>query len=184
MIKSFKLFENKIDINKRIVLTGSPGTGKSSIVDKLEELGYNVIQESARYLIEYYQKYEPEHLPWNDRDYFQKAVENKSIDNFNRNKSGFFDRSIVDEIGFRTFYKSTIPKDLTNRCLEYRYNKVFIFRPWEKIFKNDSVRTETFQQTIDLDKCIIDGYKDFGYNPIDVIKGSIEDRVKFILENI
>jgi predicted ATPase len=181
MILKFKLFESVISINKRIILTGAPGTGKSSIVDRLEELGYNVIQESARELIEYYQKYEHEHLPWNNREYFQKAVEDKNIDNYLKNKSGFFDRSIVDEIAFSVYYKSKISKELTNRCMEYRYDKVFIFKPWEKIFRNDSVRNETFRQCVELDKCLMDSYSDFGYKPIEVIRGSIGERIEFIL---
>ena len=42
----------------------------------------------------------------------------------------------------------------------------------------------TFEQCIGLDKSITNSYLDFGYNPIEVVRGSIDDRVDFILENI
>jgi predicted ATPase len=40
----------------RIVLTGGPGAGKTSIIDLLSEKGFNIIPEPARTLIEDYEK--------------------------------------------------------------------------------------------------------------------------------
>lgn len=186
-VKSFYLFESHhrdTKLFERIVITGAPGTGKSSVTDELLKIGYDVIEEPARVLIKDYQKNAPQNLPWNNRDFFQKAVEDLCIENYNNNRVGFFDRSLVDEIGFRLHYKMDIPEDLLNKCKKYRYDKVFIFPPWKEIFKNDEVRKETFEQSVQINDSLIEGYEMVGYHPIEVPKLPIEKRISFILDNI
>lgn len=189
IFKNLKTFENysSLNIDKRIVLTGSPGTGKSSVIDMLKQMSsiqYNIIEEPARELIEYLQIYDKENLPWNNRENFQKLVEKKNIENYKNNKSGFFDRSIVDELGFRSYYGIEIPTYLIDYCQKYRYDKVFIFPPWLEIFKNDNVRKETFSETVELDKHISKYYKEMKYELIVVPKVSVKERIEFILNHI
>ena len=40
----------------KIVITGGPGTGKTSIINKLESLGHHVFHESSREIIRKYKK--------------------------------------------------------------------------------------------------------------------------------
>jgi predicted ATPase len=182
-IKKFENFTIENEIG-RIVLTGAPGTGKSSVCEELERRGYKIIEEPARTLIEYLRKNDPKSLPSNDRNKFQELVEEKNVDNFLENKSGFFDRSLVDEIGFRSFYNRDIPDRLIEDCNKYRYDFVFIFPPWKEIFKNDSVRRETYQETSDLHHEIYKSYKSVGYSPIEMPKSDVNSRVDFILKKI
>lgn len=170
--------------SKRIVLTGSPGTGKSSVIERLSEIGYKVIPEAARELIEKYVEHNIDCLPWSNRDCFQKNVELKEIENFKNNTYGFFDRSVIDEPAFRLFYGYDVPSDLDTACKIHRYDTVFVFRPWKQIFVNNDYRKITFDEIIGLDEYIVGQYKKYGYNPIDVIKGTIDERVEFIINNI
>ena len=43
----------------RIVLTGPPGAGKTSVIEKIEAKGYSIVPEPARTLIEYYKIHSP-----------------------------------------------------------------------------------------------------------------------------
>ena len=56
--------------------------------------------------------------------------------------------------------------------------------PFEEIYKNDSERIETFEEASAIYDYIYDAYKMLGYEPIIVEKDTIENRVKFIINNI
>ena len=40
----------------KIVITGGPGTGKTSIINKLKDIGHTVFHESSREIIQKYKK--------------------------------------------------------------------------------------------------------------------------------
>jgi len=126
----------------------------------------------AKELIKHYKETNPDCLPWKNRQCFQDSVKIKNIENFNENSYGFFDRSIVDEHGFRSYYGLNIPDNLKRICEDYRYDKVFIFKPWKQIFINNEYRKITFDECVELDKHIIKEYKKFNYEPIEIINSS------------
>lgn len=172
------------DIDIRVVLTGTACTGKTSVTDELKRLGYHIIEEPARILIEHFQENDPSKLPWNNRHIFQKEVETMCIENHANNESGFFDRSLVDELGYRKHYGVDIPKEFYNKILEIRYDKVFFFPPWREIYKKDKVRVEDLDLAEAISKSIYEGYGIAKYDVIVMPKISVEERVKFILDNI
>jgi len=183
-MKHIKTYENLYNYDMRIVLTGVPGTGKSSVADKLSELGYEVIVEAARELIEEFEVASPERLPWNNHDLFVQSIEDKNVKNYKQNSNGFFDRSIVDLAGFLSKMNIEITDDLKRYCSTLRYDKVFIFKPWREIYTTDSARRETFEDCLELDKHLVMQYNLYGYKPIEVINSSVDDRVQFILDNL
>ena len=171
----------------RIVLTGGPGSGKTSVIENLSDMGYNIVPEPARTLIEHYRIHSPELLPSiskENRVAFAKAIEDISIKNYQDNSVGFFDRSIIDEIGYRLRYNVEISTDLRKASKEFRYNTVFIFPFWAEIFKNDDVRHESAEEAKIIYEYLYSAYIKYGYSPIIVPKMNIKDRSNFILENI
>ena len=66
----------------RIVLTGGPGAGKTSVIEELERIGHKIVAEPARTLIEHYKIHSPELLPAlsrENRKLFQIAIENTTV---------------------------------------------------------------------------------------------------------
>ena len=199
MITDYTLFLESKRLG-RIVLTGAPGTGKTSVIEKLYESKHHIIREPARELLKklkssdekWYDNLQTNPIvksllhiiPNDNREAFQQMVEKQNVFNYTKNKNGFFDRSLVDEIGFRNFYKKEPNQKLIDNCNKLRYDKVFFFNPWKEIFVNDSERKETFEQSVEISKCLVDGYKDFGYKLIMMPNLSVEERIKFILDNI
>lgn len=165
----------------RIVLTGPSGSGKSAVCNELEKLRHKVVEEPARTLILYFKKYRPEYLPWNNREKFQKSVEERTINDWLENTDGFFDRSLVDEIAFRKYYNMDTTKTY-EVCKTHRYDLVFMFPPWKEIYVNDEARVESFETSSDIYNHLVDAYKTTGYDVINVPKVSIKERVNFILE--
>ena len=98
--------ENKL-IRERIVLTGAPGTGKTSVLGGLGNLGYNIIEEPARHLLlklkredkKWWENLQTNKIvkqmlniiPSDDREIFQQLVEKQNIINWELNKYGYFD---------------------------------------------------------------------------------------------
>lgn len=172
---------------KRIVLTGGPGAGKTSVINILANKGFNIVPEPARTLIEDYEMNSPHlhpKLSKENRILFQKAIENITIKDWFDNKSGFFDRSILDEIGYRNRYGITINEELNLAAKNYRYDVVFIFPFWKEIYKNDDVRHETSEEAQIVGEFLHKAYNNYGYNPIIVPKIDADKRVEFILNNI
>ncbi len=170
-------------MNKKYVLTGVAGSGKSTIINELRKLGYPVTDEAARQLIMRLQDEDPSLLPWNNRLAFQELAENLQFDNYNQ-FSGFFDRSIIDEIAYRRFNDVDVPTHLIAMCNHCRHDEIFIFPPFKEIYSSDNVRVDTFEESASMYPYLLEGYEMFGYKPIVVEKDSIENRIEFILNNI
>jgi len=171
----------------RIVLTGGPGSGKTSVIENLSDMGYKIFPEPARTLIDHYKLHSPELLPAiskENRVAFAKAIEDISIKSYLENTVGFYDRSILDEIGYRMRYNVEISSELEKAAKELRYTTVFIFPFWPEIFKNDDVRHETADEAKIIYEYLHSAYTKYGYSPIIVPKMNIKDRTNFILENI
>jgi len=56
--------------------------------------------------------------------------------------------------------------------------------PWQDIFKSDNERYENFDEAIQIHKHLLDTYKRFGYQLIDVPFGSVKYRADFVLESL
>ena len=168
----------------KIVFSGVAGSGKSSVIDRLSESGYKVVEESARKLIKYYQEFDESKLPWNDMDFFQKEVTGDQLNNYVKNYDCFFDRGLVDDVAYKLYMGKDVPNYLSDACKFYKYDTVFLFPFWEEIYKQDSERVETPKEAEKLFDYLIKAYKLFGYNPIVVPKVSIEERVEFVLNKI
>ena len=171
----------------RIVFTGGPGSGKSTIINELEKLGYKIIAEPARDLITHYEKHSPElhpKLSKENRKRFQKAIESKNYKDFEENEYGFFDRSALDEVGYRDRFKIEISDELDKFCKNNRYDMVFFFPFWKEIYINDSIRHEKPAEAERVGKHILNAYIKYGYDPYIVPKMHIKYRLDYILNNI
>jgi predicted ATPase len=167
----------------RYVITGGPGSGKSSLLRELSVGNHsNFVPEIARDLFKILNKYEPEKLK--DRAFVQNYIETTHIKNWVENPFGIFDRGLPDEIGYRKFFGEPISENLKKNCRNLRYDKVFFLPFWEEIFINDEQRKETLEQAKTLEMLISLAYEDVGYELIIVPKISVYDRVSFVNDAI
>lgn len=172
---------------QRIILTGAPGTGKTTILHLLEKQGYDVLPEMARALIKEQQALETEILPWKNHKAFGEELFRRQVAQFHQAKNGlttFYDRGIPDNLGY-------LRRDgLQNKALEkeaesYRYfPKVFLTPPWEDIYNQDDERWEDFELMLQIHEALVDIYQHFDYQLIEVPRISPEQRLDFILQSI
>jgi predicted ATPase len=58
---------------------------------------------------------------------------------------------------------------------------VFIFPPWEAIYRTDDARWEPFETAVKVHESLVSTYSSLGYELIEVPRKSVEERVEFIL---
>ncbi len=144
--------------SRKIVFTGGPGFGKSTVLELLSSKGYIGIPDVPRELIVDQQTIENGVLPQNDFTGFARLV---------------LDRMKIRYLQF--------PDDFREAIREFSYSQpVFIFPAWKELYGVDNVRYETYEQARDIGELIRESYKSAGYRIIDVTPGTVTERIDFI----
>ncbi|MFM7024137.1 MAG: AAA family ATPase [Flavobacteriales bacterium] len=172
---------------QRIIITGGPGTGKTTILNQLQSKGYNTFEEVARIVIKEELIAGSDALPWKNLDAFSKKVLPLQIINHSKALSGlnFYDRGIPDIAAYQLHSNQSVFKELEEAIALHRYhNDVFITPPWKEIYLNDNERKETFEKACEIHFRLSETYANFGYRLIEVPQLTTEERVKFILDHL
>ena len=175
-------------INKKVVITGGPGTGKTSVINKLIDNGYKCYDEGSRDIISKInlkgKTFKSDPLMFSDSLY--KARVKDYIDSqkkeYNTN-TVFFDRGIHDILAYLRYVKKN-NKHWEDLILKYQYDLVFVFPPWKEIYTKDNERKEDFKESKELNSEIIKVYKESDSDIIEIPKMSIEERVNFIINHL
>ncbi len=174
--------------NQRYIITGGPGFGKTTIINRLEELGHEVCHENSREIIKEQLDSGGNILPWNDVIKFTEIVVEKRIQTYNEIPKGinvFFDRGIPDALAFLYRQELEVKEHLRQAARDYKYNTiVFVTPPWHTIFKNDNERRETFAESSLIHSFITQTYANLGYKLVDIPPGELDKRVEFVLNYI
>lgn len=150
------------------MLTGGPGSGKNTVIEELRRRGYHCVDEVGRQIIKEQVDVGGNALPWGNKRRFRDLMQERSIETYEsvREVSGpvFFDRGMPDLVGYSNLEGIPIGEDLkravdSNRC----NSKVFIFPPWERVYKNDTERKQSFEIAIATYEAMVKAYSDIGY---------------------
>ena len=96
----------------------------------------------------------------------------------------FIDRGIPDVLAYMHYIGDSYPATFDTACREHLYSKIFILPPWEEIYISDEARYENFEQAKLINKHLIETYRNYGYELIEVPKDTMDNRILFILEEI
>ncbi|WMI70093.1 ATP-binding protein [Mangrovimonas sp. YM274] len=171
---------------KRIVITGGPGTGKSSIIEDLKQRGYNCFDEISRQVTLEARKKGIEQLFLTEPLKFSEMLLEGRVKQFldakhQEEKAVFYDRGIPDVLAYMDYIGDQYPVSFVDMCERHTYNHVFVLAPWQEIFQSDSERYENFEQAVNIHKHLVATYASYGYHLHDVPFGSVSNRTDFIL---
>ncbi|MEP7454712.1 AAA family ATPase [Phyllobacterium sp. SB3] len=177
-------------LNERfVVLTGGPGSGKTTIINELNRRGYTSSVEAGRGIIQQHVSIEGPALPWNDPALFAELMLSWELRSYEmaRENEGivFFDRGVPDITGYLRLSNISVPSHMSAAADHYRYNPlVFILPPWEEIFEQDTERKQTLDEAAQTYHAMVKAYDDYGYDLIEVPRLTPEKRGDFILEHL
>ena len=173
--------------NNFYVITGGPGGGKTSLLEKLESKGYRYVPETARQIIK--DRLAKGLTPRPDPTTFAQEIFNTDWTNFisNSNLTSplFFDRSFMDSACQLFECDSIAHSKIQDTYLQNRFNnKVFFTPPWQEIYRTDTERDQSFEESIEVYERLDKWYRNHGYEIIVLPKDTIENRTDFVLRNV
>ena len=171
----------------KYVLTGGPGTGKSTLLEELARRGYQTVPEAARQIIKEEMPKERPVLPWTDLSEFQEKVLQRQLDLESKISAGlvFLDRGLLDSIAYCREGDISLPETLKQivekERHQRRYAGIFIldFLP---SYVADGVRREEQEEAEDLHFQIGAVYEELYYQCWHVPVLSPAKRAQFILK--
>ena len=172
---------------KTIVITGGPGSGKTSLINELTKRGFTCFEEISRQIILKAREDGIEQLFLTDPLQFSQLLLDSRVKQYSdalesNNEFVFLDRGIPDITAYMEFKGDTYPEHFTESCENHKYDSTFILAPWQEIFTTDSERYENFDQAIEIHEKLLESYSKYGYNLRDVPFGSIESRADYIID--
>lgn len=175
---------------KRIILTGGPGTGKTTIISTLKKRGYTCFPEISREIILEAQKTRNiDQLFLTHPDEFNEKLLAGRIQQFNDcsqqdTQHVFIDRALPDIVAYNDYIDVASSNKVLQAVNEYRYDFVFVFPPWDSIYKNDNERYESFEEAQKIHESLKTTYTKLGYEVCEVPIGNVVDRANYILNVI
>jgi predicted ATPase len=172
-----------------VVITGGPGSGKSTLIAALANAGYGRTIEAGRAIIQQQLAIDGPALPhkdpaafaelmlaWEMRSYHEAALLPGIV---------FFDRGVPDVEGYLQLMQLPIPQHVSNAVQRYRYNRrVFIAPPWPEIFTQDAERKQSFDEAVRTCEALARTYRNHGYELMTLPQASVDERARFVLGRI
>ena len=182
-----------VNFERFIVISGGPGSGKSTLIDELEQKGFSRSIEAGRAIIKQQMSIDGPALPWRKESQYQYLFaelmlswEQHSL-LLAEQTAGlvFFDRSIIDVIGYLNLRGLPVPAHMEAAAQMNQYNRtVFLAPPWKEIFAHDTERKQDFDEAVRTFNAMEKTYRSFGYEIALLPLASVEKRASFILDRL
>jgi predicted ATPase len=168
----------------RIVVTGAPSGGKTTLLLALQARGYTIVGDTPRGIIR--ERRRRGLSPRPDPLEFARETLRIDIDNYDRHSTDpnhvFFERGVLDALCGIDHVTPLSESEFATSLAQYRYfSKVFVLPPWRAIYVNDAERDHTFEHAQRVDRITQDWYRRCGYRVVEVPIGTVDERCEFVL---
>ena len=176
--------------NKKIVISGGPGSGKTTLVNLLRNRGYKWVDEFSRTLIENAQKKGENNIFNTQPLYFSKEVwkvrkkqYEKYISGINKTQNlyVFFDRALHDVVAYLDYIGVSYDPHQFDPSA-FPYDMAMLLPPWEAIYTKDNERKEDFEEAEKLYFYIKKTYQKYNIPIVEIPFEIPEARITTLLD--
>jgi predicted ATPase len=179
------------------VITGGPGSGKTTVLAELARRGHVCIPEDARALIQEQVASNGGALPWSDAPRFAELLMQRSIVTYRAQAAArhaeaaknpqppvYFDRGVGDAFTYAGIIGHTLSAGLSTQASACCYrNPVFLAPWWPAIYATDTERRQTIEEAERTEHAVSKTYTDLGYRILKLPLTSPQERADFILRH-
>ncbi len=169
----------------KIVLTGGPGAGKTSLILALEMAGERVIREAAIDIIKYEQS-RGNDAPWKEMAKFQNDILRLQLQRelrVNPAERYLLDRGAIDGIAYCELAGIEATAELLDAAKKVNYFAILLIEHLGAFLPSHE-RRETFDEALQIERKIEEVYKRIGYDVQRIPANNIEKRRDEILRLI
>ena len=174
-------------MNRRVLISGCSGGGKTTLLAELSARGFSVVEEPGRRIVKQELESNGVALPWIDVAAFARRAIEVAIEDhvaaYSQPGWTFFDRGLLDAVA--ALRHATAEPLRETLIAAHRYHeRVFLTPPWLELYSSDSERRHGFEDAVaeyDRLKLLIPA---LGYETVTLPKVPVRDRVDFILGHL
>lgn len=172
---------------KKILITGGPGAGKTTLINELQVRNFNCEHEIVRSLTLEGKKNGSDQAFLENPLKFTKTLLDLRLNQFNKiqkREITFYDRGVHDTLAYLNYIKIEIDDNFIKECEKIKYDLVFVLPPWKEIYQQDNCRYEKFEESIKIYEEVNKIYNFFKMDTIILGKKSINNRINEILKYV
>lgn len=167
------------------VVTGGPGSGKTTLIDALAAAGVTTSAEVGRAVIREQVAIGGDALPWGDERAFAELMLPREIAaqeaGLACGETVVLDRGVPDVIGFLRVTGLPVPPAFDAAARMVRYNpRVFLAPFWTEIYAHDAERKQSADVARATEAVMRDTYAGYGYELVELPRASVAERVAFV----
>ncbi|MFC7396345.1 AAA family ATPase [Chelatococcus sp. GCM10030263] len=166
------------------VITGGPGSGKTTLIEALAAAGFASAPEAGRAIIQDQVMIGGRALPWADPGLFAELMLAADLRTYRAQPADgvvVFDRGIPDVAGYLTLTGLPVPEHVAKAARVCRYNRrVFICPPWPEIYTGDSERKQSLEEAERTYAAMAAIYRDYDYELVEAPRRPVVERVAFV----
>jgi len=167
----------------RVVITGGPGAGKTTLVRECGRRGFATVEDTPRAIIRSRRALglSPRPSPLE----FAEQVLRRDVELYEQNAGQaltFFDRGVLDALAMVADAAPERRTDLVALAADYPYHSVvFVLPPWREIFVSDDERDHTFTHAVRVHASAVAWYELCGYRVEPVPMLPAAERCDYVL---
>jgi predicted ATPase len=171
------------------IITGGPGSGKSTLVAALDVSGVATSAEVGRRVIREQLATGGDALPWGDERAFADLMLVGEVEAraaaLATDGPVVLDRGIPDVVEFLRVSRLSVPAALDGAARDLRYNpRVFLAPFWAEIYTHDPERKQPAALAAATQAVMRDTYAAYGYTLVELPRAPVEERVAFVMEHL